>query len=43
MSAEVADMSLHAQASGCVDFVLPCDKISEELQKLANTYDSSKP
>lgn len=37
MSAEVADMPLHAQASGFVDFVLPLDKISAELQKLANT------
>jgi len=37
MSAEVDDMPLHAQASGCVDFVLPCDKISDELQILAST------
>jgi two-component system CheB/CheR fusion protein len=37
MSAEVDDMPLHAQASGCVDFVLPCDKISVELQRLVAT------
>ncbi len=36
-SAEVADMPLNAQASGCVDFVLPCDKISAELQRLIAT------
>lgn len=35
MSAEVANMPLHAQASGCVDFVLPLDKISAELQRLS--------
>ena len=34
MSAEVGDMPLSAQASGCVDFVLPPDKIVEELQRL---------
>ena len=34
-SAEVSDMSLSAQASGCVDFVLPPDKIADELRKLA--------
>lgn len=37
MSAEVADMPLHAQASGCIDFVLPLDKISDELQRLIAT------
>ncbi len=34
-SAEVDDMSLHAQAAGCVDFVLPPEKISRELRRLA--------
>jgi two-component system CheB/CheR fusion protein len=43
LSAEVADMPLHAQASGCVDFVLPLDKIADELQALANAYNSSRP
>jgi len=33
-SAEVNGMPLSAQASGCVDFVLPTDKIADELQKL---------
>jgi hypothetical protein len=28
-------MSLSAQASGYVDFVLPLDKISDELKKMA--------
>jgi two-component system CheB/CheR fusion protein len=37
MSAEVDDMPLSAQASGCVDFVLPPDKISDELQRLVST------
>jgi len=35
MSAEVAHMSLSAQASGSVDFILPPDKISEKLKKMA--------
>jgi two-component system CheB/CheR fusion protein len=35
MSAEVAHMSLSAQASGYVDFVLPLDKISDKLKKMA--------
>jgi len=35
MSAEVPHMSLTAQASGCIDFVLPPDKISEKLKKMA--------
>ena len=34
-SAEVDGMPLSAQASGCVDFVLPPDKIAGKLQKLA--------
>ena len=37
MSAEVDSMSLSAQASGCVDFVLPPDKISHELQRLVSS------
>jgi chemotaxis response regulator CheB len=36
-SAEVTDMSLYAQASGCIDFVLPPDKISDYLKRLART------
>ncbi len=35
MSAEVHGMPRHAEAAGCIDFVLPPDKISEELQRLA--------
>ncbi len=35
MSAEVDFMPLSAQASGCVDFVLPLDKIPDKLQSLA--------
>jgi two-component system CheB/CheR fusion protein len=35
-SAEVDDMSLSAQATNCVDFVLSPGKISDELQRLAN-------
>jgi len=37
MSAEVAHMSLSAQASGYVDFVLPPDKISAKLKNMAAT------
>ena len=33
-SAEVSGMPLSAQATGCVDFVLPPDKIPAELDKL---------
>jgi two-component system CheB/CheR fusion protein len=36
-SAEVNNMPLSAEATGCIDFSLPLEKISEELQKLANT------
>jgi two-component system CheB/CheR fusion protein len=39
MSAEVNFMPLSAQASGYVDFVLPPDKISAELQRLAQLQD----
>jgi len=35
MSAEVPHMPLSAQVSGCIDFVLPPDKISEKLKKMA--------
>jgi len=35
VSAEVGSMPLHAQASGCIDFVLPPDRISDELQRMA--------
>jgi len=34
ISAEVNEMPFSAQASGCVDFVLPPDKIADELQKI---------
>jgi CRP-like cAMP-binding protein len=36
-SAEVEGMPLSAQAAGCVDFVLPPDKIPHELQRLVRT------
>jgi CRP-like cAMP-binding protein len=36
-SAKVDGMPLSAQASGCVDFVLPPNKISHALQRLART------
>ena len=35
MSAEVDFMPLSAQASGCVDFVLPLEKIPDKLKSLA--------
>ena len=37
-SAEVDGMPLSAEASGCVDFVLPPDKIADQLQKLAKRF-----
>jgi two-component system CheB/CheR fusion protein len=37
MSAEVDGMPRTAQASGCVDFVLPPEKIPDELQRLVST------
>ena len=40
MSAEINLMSRHAVAAGCIDFVLPPHKISEELQKLAVAFRS---
>jgi len=36
-SAEVEHMPFSAQASGCIDFVLPPEKISNELKKLVST------
>ena len=35
-SAEVEHMPLSAQAAGCIDFVLPPEKIPRELKKLAS-------
>ena len=37
-SAGVEGMPLSAEASGCVDFVLPPDKISDELGKIAGRF-----
>ena len=37
MSSEVNFMPLSAQASGCVDFVLPLDKIPDKLKSLVAT------
>ncbi len=34
-SAEVDSMPLHAQEAGCVDFVLPLNKIPDKLKRLA--------
>jgi CRP/FNR family transcriptional regulator, cyclic AMP receptor protein len=42
MSAEEDGMPLSAQASGCVDFVLPPDKIPDELQRLISTIAAKK-
>ncbi|MEO7156573.1 MAG: chemotaxis protein CheB [Vicinamibacterales bacterium] len=42
MSAEVDAMPVSARASGCVDFVLPPDRISEALQRLARTAVAKK-
>jgi two-component system CheB/CheR fusion protein len=38
LSADVDSMPLHAQASGCVDYVLPPDKISDELTKIGASF-----
>ena len=35
LSAEIDQMPLNAQASGCVDFILPLNKIPEKLKSLA--------
>jgi CRP/FNR family cyclic AMP-dependent transcriptional regulator len=42
MSAEVGGMPLSAQASGCVDFVLPPDKIPAVLKRLSSTVAAKK-
>ena len=39
-SAEVDSMPLSAQASGCVDFVLPLHKIPGKLKNLASAFES---
>ena len=41
-SAEVGSMPLNAQATGCVDFVLPPDKIPAELNKLTARFAGNK-
>jgi CRP-like cAMP-binding protein len=38
ISAETGDMPLNAQASGCIDFVLPPKKIPAKLQRLVRTF-----
>ena len=38
MSAEVDQMPLSAQSSGCVDFVMPLDKIPDKLKSLAAAF-----
>ena len=35
ISAEIVQMPLSAQASGCVDFILPLNKVPEKLKSLA--------
>ena len=42
LSADVESMPLHAEASGCVDSVLPPDKISEELIKISARFTHNK-
>ena len=42
MSAEVGGMPLSAQASGCIDFVLPPNKIPDALQRLVRTLGTKK-
>jgi CheY-like chemotaxis protein len=42
MSADAEDMSLSAQASGCVDFVLPPGKIPDELQRLVRAVSDER-
>jgi two-component system CheB/CheR fusion protein len=37
ISAEINHMPLSAEATGCVDFVLPPNKIADELKRLAKT------
>lgn len=38
LSADVDSMPLHAQASGCVDLVLPPERISAELTKISTQF-----
>lgn len=38
-SADVRDMTLSAQAADCVDFVLPPDQISRQLQEMGNRFE----
>ncbi len=38
MSSEVDHMPLSAQASGCVNFVMPLDKIADKLTRLAGAH-----
>ena len=42
ISAEVDGMPLSAQASGSVDFVLPPEKIPDELRRLVRTFKNKK-
>lgn len=42
ISAEVTDMPRSAQASGSVDFVLPPEKIPNELRRLLGTYPKNR-
>ena len=37
-SAEVSGMPMSARATGCVDFVLPANKMPEELQKMSERF-----
>ena len=37
-TAEVSGMPLSARATGCVDFVLPANKMPEELQKMTDRF-----
>ena len=41
-SAEVAEMPLHAEAAGCIDFVLPPDKMPAALRKLATASENKR-
>jgi two-component system chemotaxis response regulator CheB len=36
------DMPLSAIASGCIDFILPVEKIAKEIERIANTVKGSK-
>ena len=40
ISAEVDSMPLSSKAAGCVDFVLPLNKIPAKLKKLAAAFKS---